>query len=139
MQKFLLARANKRHWEYGANEYTDQPPEELVVQSVRAQLLNFLPQEIPYLLNSEIEYYTEENGMNFNRLWFDCDLFKMFTGQIFASVQVTCPSERIERLVCGEKDGKLRQITERVTSDLIETFGQPISLTLATRTVKVAT
>lgn len=61
----------------------------------------------------------------------------MFTGQIFASVQVTCPSERIERLVCGEKDGKLRQITERVTSDLIETFGQPISLTLATRTVKV--
>lgn len=63
----------------------------------------------------------------------------MFTGQIFASVQVTCPSERIERLVCGEKDGKLRQITERVTSDLIETFGQSISLTLATRTVKVPT
>lgn len=71
LQKFLLARANKRHWEYGADEYTDQPPEGLVVQSVRAQLLNFLPQEIPYLLKSEIEYYTEENGMNMNWLVLD--------------------------------------------------------------------
>lgn len=63
-------------------------------------------------------------------------IFVSHSGQIFASVQVTCPSPRIERLVCGEKDGKLRQITERVTSDLIETFGVPISLTIVTRTPK---
>lgn len=115
VMKFLLARSRSAAWEYTGDEYSDQPPEELIVQSVRARLLDFLPQEIPYQLRPEIEFYTRENG------------------RIFASVQVTCPSERIERLVCGEKDGKLKQITERVTSDLIETFGVPIQLTLSTR------
>ena len=52
---------------------------------------------------------------------------------IYASVEVVCPSQRIERLICGESNGRLRQITERVTSDLVETFGKPISLTIATR------
>ena len=60
-----------------------------------------------------------------------------FLGQIYASVEVTCPNERIERLVCGESNGKLKQITERITSDLVETFGLPISLTVSTRTVKI--
>lgn len=45
---------------------------------------------------------------------------------------VTCPNKRIEQLVCGVNNGKLRQITERVTSDLIETFEAPISLTIST-------
>lgn len=62
MQKFLLAKAKTNPWELAADEFTDQPPEELVVQSVRAQLLNFLPQEIPYLLKSELEFYTRERG-----------------------------------------------------------------------------
>lgn len=118
VQKYLLSKTKAKAWEYTADEYTDQPPEQQIVQTVRARLLDFMPQEIPYQLRSEIEFYTHENG------------------RIFASVQVTCPSERIERLVCGEKDGKLRQITDSVTSDLIETFGVPISLTLTTRSPK---
>lgn len=48
-------------------------------------------------------------------------------------MEVVCPSKRIERLICGESNGRLRQITERVTSDLVETFGKPISFTIATR------
>lgn len=62
--------------------------------------------------------------------------FYMQTGTIYASVEVTCPSSRIERLICGESNGKLKQITERVTSDLVETFCKPISLTIATRSKK---
>lgn len=62
MQKYLLSKATSNAWEFAADEFTDQPPEELVVQSVRAQLLNFLPQEIPYQLKSELEFYTREKG-----------------------------------------------------------------------------
>jgi len=51
---------------------------------------------------------------------------------IYTSVQVQCPTTRIERLICGEGNGKLRQITERVTSDLVEMFGQAVSLTIST-------
>jgi hypothetical protein len=37
-------------------------------------------------------------------------------------VLVHCPSERIAKLVAGESDGKLRQITESLQKDLQDTF-----------------
>lgn len=60
----------------------------------------------------------------------------LVSGTIFTSVLVTCPTTRIENLLCGVDNGKLRQITERVTSDLIETFKKPISLTISTYVLK---
>ncbi|XP_065083125.1 GTPase Era, mitochondrial [Ochlerotatus camptorhynchus] len=115
VMNFIYSHAKSGPWEHLASETTDQTPEQLIVQSVRARLLDYLPQEIPYSLNTELEFFENMNG------------------KIFASAVVTCPSERLERLVCGEGNGKLRQITERVTSDLIETFTVPISLTIVTR------
>ncbi|XP_055597050.1 GTPase Era, mitochondrial-like [Uranotaenia lowii] len=112
---FIYSHAKLGSWEHLASETTDQSPEQLIIASVRARLLDYLPQEIPYNLQTELEFY--EN----------------IKGKIFASAVVTCPSQRIERLVCGEGNGKLRQITERVTSDLIETFAVSVSLTISTR------
>lgn len=65
-QKFLLRHTKNTTWEYGSGEYTDQPPEELIVQSVRARLLDFLPQEIPYSLKCEIEFYSIHKGKLFS-------------------------------------------------------------------------
>ncbi|XP_037036187.1 GTPase Era, mitochondrial [Bradysia coprophila] len=118
VMKFLLRHTKNRQWEYGSGEYTDQPPETLIVEGVRARLLSFLPQEIPYLLKCELEFYSTHKG------------------HIFTSVVVTCPTERIERLVCGKENGKLKQITELVTSDLVETFQKPVSLTISMRSNK---
>uniref|UniRef100_A0A1A9WDV7 GTPase Era, mitochondrial n=1 Tax=Glossina brevipalpis TaxID=37001 RepID=A0A1A9WDV7_9MUSC len=111
---YLIASAKLRPWEYKPEEFTDEAPENLIVDSVKARLLDYLPQEIPYNLETYLEYYSLENDT------------------IYASVEVVCPTQRIERLICGESNGRLRQITERVTSDLIETFGKPISFTIAT-------
>lgn len=133
-QKFLLRHTKNTTWEYGSGEYTDQPPEELIVQSVRARLLDFLPQEIPYSLKCEIEFYSIHKGKLFSpekKPQSTKNSQKPITGHIITSVQVTCPSERIERLICGIENGKLKQITERVTSDLVETFLKPISLTIS--------
>ncbi|XP_058834972.1 GTPase Era, mitochondrial [Topomyia yanbarensis] len=115
VMNFVYSHAMPGTWEHLPEENTDQTPEELIVQSVRARLLDYLPQEIPYLLQTEIEFY------------------ESIKGKIFASTVVTCPNGRLERLVCGEGNGKLRQITERVTSDLIETFSVPVSLSIVTR------
>lgn len=112
--EFIESQAEIKPWEYKNEEVTDQTPEDLIVQFVRARLLDYLPQEIPYLLSSALEYFSNENG------------------KIFASVIITCPSERIEKLVCGVGDGKLRQITDRITSDLIQSFKVPVTLTLTT-------
>lgn len=116
--KFIESQSVAQPWMFKNNEITDQTPESLVVQFVRARLLDYLPQEIPYQLNTELEYFSNENN------------------KVFASVIITCPSERVERLLCGAAEGKLRQITDRITSDLIECFKSPVTLTLSTVVVK---
>lgn len=115
---FIESQAQEAPWEFRKNEITDQTPTMVIQEFVRARLLDYLPQEIPYLLNSELEYF--DNSSN----------------KIFASVIVTCPTERIERLVCGSGDGKLRQITDRITSDLIQHFKCPVKLTVNTVVIK---
>lgn len=61
----------------------------------------------------------------------ECSTIQKFTsGTLMTSVQVTCPSERIERLISGVANERLKQITEHVTSDLVETFARPVSLTI---------
>lgn len=117
---FIESQSVVKSWEYKNNEITDRSPTEMIEQFVRARLLDYLPQEIPYLLTSQLEYFNDDNN------------------QIFASVIVTCPTERVEKLVCGVGDGKLRQITDRVTSDLIQSFKAPVTLTLTTVVLKNA-
>ncbi|EDW31319.1 GL11028 [Drosophila persimilis] len=114
LQNYLIGQALPRQWRFASDIHTDASPEALIVESVRARLLDYLPQEIPYNLKCELEYYSLEKHV------------------VYTSVQVQCPTERIERLICGESNGKLRQITERVTSDLVEMFGQAVSLTIST-------
>lgn len=115
---FIESQSVNQPWEFRNNEVTDQTPAEMIEQFVRARLLDYLPQEIPYLLKADIEFFSDENN------------------KIFASVIITCPSERIEKLVCGVYDGKLKQITDRITSDLIQSFQKPTSLTLTTIVIK---
>ncbi|XP_017017618.1 GTPase Era, mitochondrial [Drosophila kikkawai] len=114
LQDYLAGQAKSRQWRFPSDVHTDASPEALIVESVRARLLDYLPQEIPYNLKCELEYYSVEKHV------------------VYTSVQVQCPTTRIERLICGEGNGKLRQITERVTSDLVEMFGQAVSLTIST-------
>lgn len=105
-------------WLFRNNEITDKSPPVLIEEFVRARLLDYLPQEIPYQLTTELEYFSDENN------------------KIYASVNVYCPNQRVERLVCGIGDGKLRQITDRVTSDLIQSFKVPVTLTVCTSVKK---
>lgn len=111
---YVYSFSQPGQWEFPSNTITDQTNESIVEESVRARLLDYLPQEIPYTLKCQLEYYDEHKST------------------IYASVHVTCPNARIERLVCGDQNGKLKQITERVTSDLVETFRKAISLTITT-------
>jgi GTPase Era involved in 16S rRNA processing len=111
---FVSSLSIESPWEYRNNEATDQEPEKLIQDFVRARLLDYLPQEIPYNLRVELEYFNNDNN------------------KIFASVLVICPNDRHEKLLCGINDGKLKQITDRVTSDMIESFRVPVTLTIST-------
>lgn len=116
--EFVESQAVEKPWEFNNNETTDQKPTDLIEQLVRARLLDYLPQEIPYSLTPQLEYFSIENN------------------KIFASVNINCLTQRHERIVCGKSDGKLRQITDRITSDMIQSFKLPVSLTLNTVVAK---
>lgn len=57
-----MGTAKEKPWEYSSDVFTDETPEDLIVESVRARLLDYLPQEIPYNLKTAIEFYSTDNS-----------------------------------------------------------------------------
>jgi len=53
----LLHISEPSPWLYPVSEFTDQPSETVIVNTVRSKLLDHLPQEIPYNLDTVIEYF----------------------------------------------------------------------------------
>ncbi|XP_030763186.1 GTPase Era, mitochondrial [Sitophilus oryzae] len=105
VKKHLIANAKLGKWMFREEIWTDQSAENIIVTSVRAKLLDFLPQEIPYGLQTEIEYFDVNDE-----------------GIINTVVLVKCPSARKAKLIAGVSDGKLKQITQSVQDDLQNAF-----------------
>ncbi|XP_044272768.1 GTPase Era, mitochondrial [Tribolium madens] len=113
VRTYLVKNAKPGEWLYPGEVWSDKTAEEIIVDSVRAKLLDFLPQEIPYNLKPEMEFF------NINE-----------KGVISSVVLVHCPSERIAKLVAGESEGKLRQINESLQVDLQKTFHNYVKIKL---------
>lgn len=62
VKTFLESKCLEKSWEYGTDEFTDRSKEQLIIDNVRAILMQFLPNEIPYSLKLEMEYLDESNG-----------------------------------------------------------------------------
>ncbi|XP_025837206.1 GTPase Era, mitochondrial [Agrilus planipennis] len=105
VKNYLLCQAKPGNWLYSEEVWTDQLPEQIIQNTVKATFLDFLPQEIPYRLKPQIEL------LDFNK-----------EGVITTVVLVKCPSKRIATLVAGASDGRLRQITEAVQKNLQDAF-----------------
>lgn len=99
-------------YHYSPSQWTDQTPESLIEEAVRAKFLDFLQQEIPYNLLIKLEYYEEVEELD----------------KIICSVNVECPSERILRLIGGAGGGRLNQIKSIVRNDLVEVFKKIVAL-----------
>ncbi|CAH1154649.1 unnamed protein product [Phaedon cochleariae] len=105
IKKYLLNSAKRGKWIFPEKTWTDQISETVILNTVKATLLNFLPQEIPYQLTPLIEYLNvDQNDV------------------ITTVVIVQCPSARIAKLIAGAADGRLRQITDTVRIDLQDAF-----------------
>lgn len=67
VKDYLFKISKPGEWIYNKDARSDQSAETLIVNTVRATLLDFLPQEIPYRLKCELELYElSEDGMLFN-------------------------------------------------------------------------
>lgn len=74
--------------------------------------MDFLAQELPYNLKTELEYYDDEEE------------------KIICSVTVECPSERVARLISGAGGGRLQQIKSQTRDDLTDLFKKPVVISI---------
>lgn len=117
-QDYLISNAKTAGFQYSPTEWTDQKPESLIEEAVRAKFLDFLAQEIPYKLNVQLEYYEEIEHED----------------KILCSVSVECPNERLLRLIAGAGGGRLQQIKSHVRNDLMELFKKTVVIDLNLKT-----
>ncbi|CAG5003971.1 unnamed protein product [Parnassius apollo] len=117
IKKYLISNAKVATLHYTPDQWTDQTPETLIEDAVRAKFLDFLAQEIPYSLKIYLEYYDELQE----------------EGKVICSVGVECPSERIARLISGAGGGRLQQIKSYVRSDLMDVFKKSVVIDIQLR------
>ncbi|XP_028145382.1 GTPase Era, mitochondrial isoform X1 [Diabrotica virgifera virgifera] len=106
IREYLIYNAKPGEWMFPGDTWTDQKAESVVINTVKAVLLNHMPQEIPYKLQPKLEYFNSDE----------------VTGKINAVVLIKCPTSRIAKLLAGASDGRLRLITENVQRDLQDSF-----------------
>ncbi|CAH2267739.1 jg4346 [Pararge aegeria aegeria] len=99
-----------RSLHYSSSEWSDQTPEILIEEAVRAKFLDFLAQEIPYNLKTQLEYFDDAKHDD----------------KIICSVSVECPTDRLARLISGAGGGRLQQIKSHVRNDLIDMFKKTV-------------
>ncbi|KAF9409633.1 hypothetical protein HW555_011062 [Spodoptera exigua] len=114
IKNYLISNAKTAGYQYALSEWTDQKPETLIMEAVRAKFLDFLAQEIPYKLNVQLEYYEEIEEQD----------------KILCAVVVECPNERLLRLIAGAGGGRLQQIKSHVRNDLVDLFKKTVIIDL---------
>ncbi|KAK2588132.1 hypothetical protein KPH14_004185 [Odynerus spinipes] len=113
LREYLLCTAKSQDWQYNEDTYTDQSPETIIQQTVRAKLMDFLPKEIPYILHSTLEY------------------FEVYPdGRINTSITIECPNKRKTSLLIGIKAQRIKLIAEQCENELRHAFRAPVRLKL---------
>ncbi|XP_075971146.1 GTPase Era, mitochondrial-like [Anticarsia gemmatalis] len=110
IKEYLMCNAKTAGFQYSPDTWTDQTPQVLIEEAVRAKFLDFLAQEIPYKLNIQLEYFEEIEEEQ----------------KILCSVVVECPSDRLSRLIAGAGGGRLQQIKSHIRNDLMDVFKKTV-------------
>lgn len=115
----ILMAAKPGEWLYYPSHMTDVSPTKLIAQTVKAKLLEYFPQEVPYNLKTVVEYLDDSN----------IDL-------ITAVVGVHCPTARIEKLVIGTRGKSVQKVARAAEEDLRNAFHRSIHLKIAVSSPK---
>jgi GTP-binding protein Era len=100
-----LDSAKFKPWDFNKNIFTDQSFETIIQQTVKANLLNHLPQEIPYSINTVVEHIEQNKDGSLNII-----------------ANVNCPSTRISRIVIGKKGERIKLIAQQTEQIICKIF-----------------
>jgi len=110
-----LDSAKPQDWHYEEHVCSDYTYEEIIQQTVRAKLLDNLPNEIPYQLNVKLEHFDVTTANDIN-----------------ATVSIICAKKRIMSLLLR----KIKMIAVAIEDELRNAFRTVVRLKI---TVKCST
>lgn len=119
LKEYLMYSAKSQHWQYNEETYTDQSIETIVKQTVRAKLLDFLPNEIPYMSHLTLEY-----------------LQKSSEGGITASVTVENSTKKRTSIIIGKNAERIKLIAQACEKELQYALRAPVKLIICSKTKK---
>lgn len=113
LRTYLLDSAKPRAWEYKEHVYSDNTCEDIIRLTVRAKLMDILPNEIPYRLQVKLEHFDPAPD-----------------DSIDALASITCPNKRIAYLLTRGSNSKVDQIAVQAEAELRQAFRTPVRLKL---------
>ncbi|XP_011153795.1 GTPase Era, mitochondrial isoform X3 [Harpegnathos saltator] len=119
LRTYLLDSAKPREWYYKRHVYSNQTCEDIIQQTVRAKLLDNLPQEIPYNMQVKLEHFDPSPD-----------------DSVSASVSVTCSTKRICGILLKFKGNRLRNIARTAEEELRHAFRTSVKLKINVQSAK---
>ncbi|XP_077449337.1 GTPase Era, mitochondrial [Stigmatopora argus] len=120
LKSYLMMRAKSGAWQYHSEVLTDQNPEEMCMNIIRENLLEYLPQEVPYSVKQFIEVWDADEK-----------------GQINILVKLQTTKETHQRMVIGTAGGMIARIAQETSDRLTRLFLRQVNLKLAVKMKKV--
>ncbi|XP_013789808.1 GTPase Era, mitochondrial-like [Limulus polyphemus] len=113
LKTYFLETAHPSSWLYHCSMVTDQSPLEVVQMAVREKILEYLPKEIPYNLNLDIEMWEVDDA-----------------GVLKVAMSVICPRRGLVKILIGHRGRMISRIAEEAKQAVANTFHCDVSLKL---------
>ncbi|XP_077361909.1 GTPase Era, mitochondrial [Festucalex cinctus] len=119
LKRYLMIAAKPGAWQYHSEVLTDQSPEEMCISLIREQLLEHLPQEVPYAVTQSVDFWEEDENGHLNIL-----------------VNIHTMKETHMRMVIGTAGQMIARIAQETSEQLQCIFLKPVQLKLAVKMKK---
>ncbi|XP_077402885.1 GTPase Era, mitochondrial [Vanacampus margaritifer] len=119
LKRYLMVAAKPGAWQYHSEVLTDQSPEELCISMIREQLLEHLPQEVPYSVTQSVEFWEEDED-----------------GQLNIMVKIHTTKETHKKLVIGTAGQMIARIAQETSEHLMCIFLKRVKLMLSVKMTK---
>ncbi|XP_040038348.2 GTPase Era, mitochondrial [Gasterosteus aculeatus] len=116
LKKYFMAGAKPGPWQYHSEVLTDQSPEEVLSNTIREKLLEYLPQEVPYSMTQSIELWQDGENSELD-IW----------------VKLYAKKDTHMRMVIGTAGQMVARIAQEASEDLTRVFLREVKLKLTVK------
>ncbi|XP_078681247.1 GTPase Era, mitochondrial-like isoform X4 [Branchiostoma floridae x Branchiostoma belcheri] len=113
---YLLSMAKPGDWFYPPEFLTDQSEHEIAYHAIREKLLEYLPQEVPYNIEQEVEMWEEGEG-----------------GELQIVIQLIVSKPTQVAMLIGPKGETIKRIVKEAAQEMENTFFTDVFLKLGVK------